>query len=30
MEEYETLAAGRDWMLLKARTAEARREEEKQ
>jgi CBS domain-containing protein len=28
MEEYETLAAGRDWMLMKARTAEARREEE--
>lgn len=29
-EEYETLAAGRDWMLLKARAAEARREEGKQ
>lgn len=26
-EEYETLAAGREWMLLKARAAEARREE---
>lgn len=27
VEEYETLAAGREWMLLKARAAEARREE---
>lgn len=27
MEEYETLAADREWMLLKARAAEARREE---
>lgn len=30
VEEYETLAAGREWMLLKARAAEARREEVKQ
>ena len=30
VEEYETLAAGREWMLLKARAAEARREEAKQ
>ncbi len=30
VEEYETLAAGRQWMLLKARAAEARREEAKQ
>ena len=29
VEEYETLAAGRDWMLLKARAAEARRGEAK-
>ena len=29
LEEHETLAAGRDWMLLKARAAEARREEAK-
>ena len=28
-EEYETLAAGREWMLLKARAAEGRREEAK-
>lgn len=30
VEEYETLAAGREWMLLKARAAEGRREEAKQ
>jgi CBS domain-containing protein len=30
LEEYDTLAAGREWMLVKARAAEARREEEKQ
>jgi hypothetical protein len=30
VEEYETLAAGREWMLLKARATEARREEAKQ
>lgn len=29
VDEYETLAAGREWMLLKARAAEARREETK-
>jgi predicted transcriptional regulator len=30
VEEYQTLAAGREWLLLKARAAEARREEAKQ
>jgi len=30
VEEHETLAAGREWMLLKARAAEARREEANQ
>ena len=30
VEEYETLAAGREWMLMKARAAEGRREGAKQ